>query len=499
MPCKPLISVVLPVYNVDDKWLRLCIGSVVNQIYPYWELCIADDASTAKHIRKTLEEFATRDPRIKVIFRAENGHISAASNSALETATGEFTVLLDHDDELAPHALYHVAAEINVHTQTQMIYSDEDLIDEEGRRGYPKFKPDWSPDFFYSLNLVTHLSAYRTELIKKIGGFRVGFEGSQDYDLALRVTEQIPTSAIRHIPKILYHWRTISGSVALDPNEKPYAHDRARKALSEHFERKGISATVTKGYSVLHRINYDLPEEVKVSFIFGGDEAAAKSILKNAGHGNVEIVLIDAGPGSHAERLNVAAKKATGEILLFFKAGITDGCENWLREMASLALQKEIGAVGAKFLYKEGTIHHGGTILGINGSAGLAHRGLPKDFQGNILRAQVVNNFSAVLGVCMATRRELFIESGGFDKENFANGLYDADYCLRLGERGYRTTWTPYAEFIMDEKSATEEVLDNKDSNEVKAFREKWERVIKNDPYYNPNLTREKEDFSIRL
>lgn len=494
---KPLISVVLPVYNVDDKWLRLCIESVANQIYPYWELCVADDASNMPHIRKTLEEYAARDDRIKVVFRPENGHISAASNSALELATGEFTVLLDHDDELASHALYHVAAEINEHPETQMIYSDEDLIDEQGKRRDPKFKPDWSPDLFYSLNLVTHLSAYRTELLKKNDGFRTGFEGSQDYDLAIRITEQIPAAAIRHIPKILYHWRAISGSVALDPEEKPYAHDRAKKALSEHFTRKGISATVTEGYSVLHRINYDLPEEVTVSLIFGGTEEAAETVLKKAGHKKVELITIDTGSGSHAERLNAAAKKATGDVLLFFKDGIEAASENWLREMASLALQKEIGAVGAKLLYRNGIIHHGGIVLGIEGSAGFAHRGLPGWFAENLLRAQVVNNFSAVLGSCMATRRDLFEESGGFDKALFANGLFDVDYCLRLQESGYRITWTPYAEFFMDEKAATEAAVENKDSKEVKAFQRKWAGVIENDPYYNPNLTREREDFSV--
>ncbi len=501
LPHKPLISVVLPVYNVNDKWLRLCIESVINQIYPHWELCVADDASTEPHIRQTLEEYAARDARIKVVFRTENGHISAASNSALELATGEFTVLLDHDDELAAPALYHVAAEINEHPETQMIYSDEDLIDEQGKRRDPKFKPGWSPDLFYSLNLVTHLSAYRTELLKNNDGFRTGFEGSQDYDLALRITEQIPAAAIRHIPKILYHWRAISGSVALDPEEKPYAHDRAKKALSEHFARKGISATVTKGYSVLHRINYDLPEEVKVSLIFGGGtekmEKAAGTILKKAGHKNVELIPINTDPDSDAERLNAAAKKATGDVLLFFEDGIEAATENWLREMASLALQKEIGAVGAKLLYRNGLIHHGGIVLGIKGSAGFAHRGLPGWFAENLLRAQVVNNFSAVSGSCMATRRDLFEESGGFDAAHFANGLFDVDYCLRLGERGYRITWTPYAEFFIDEKTATETAVENKDSKEVKAFQRKWAGVIENDPYYNPNLTREREDFSV--
>jgi GT2 family glycosyltransferase len=496
---KPLISIILPVYDVAERWLRLCLESVTGQSYPHWELCIADDASTKTHVRKVLEEYAAKDPRIKIIFRPENGHISAASNSALELAAGEWVILLDHDDELAPDALFHVAAEINAHPETRMIYSDEDLIDEKGARSAPKFKPDWSPDFFYSLNLITHLSAYHAELVKKIGGFRLGFEGSQDYDLALRAVEQISEKQIRHIPRVLYHWRAISGSVALDPEEKPYAHDRAKKALSEHFARKGISTTVTKGYSVLHRVSYDLPAEIKISLLFGGDKKAAEAILKNAGHKNVELVTVDAGPGSLAERLNGAAKKAGGEVLLFLKGGSRSVSENWLREMAGFALQKEIGAAGAKLLYNNGLIHHGGIILGINGIVGFAHRGLPRWFSDNFLRAQVANNFSAVSSACMATHREVFEELGGFDEENFANGLFDVDYCLRLREKGYRITWTPYAELILNDKTATENVIENKASKEVKAFRKKWGHLLGADPYYNYNLSLQSEDFAIRI
>ena len=501
-PRRPLISVVLPVYNVPEKWLRFCIDSVTRQFYANWELCIADDASTEPHIRKILEEYAALDARVKVFFREENGHISAASNSALEMASGEFTVLLDHDDELAPLALYYVAKEINAYPQAQMIYSDEDLIDEKGRRSAPKFKPDWSPDFFYSLNLVTHLSAYRTEIIKKVGGFRLGFEGSQDYDLALRVTEQIPETAIRHIPVVLYHWRAIKGSVALDPEEKPYAHDRAKKALSEHFERKGISAKVTKGYSVLHKINYDLPAEIKVSVICAAAVGESlKMDLDKSSHKNIEI--IDAGDEIHplapiSLRLNLAAKKATGDILIFLENDVKSVADNWVGEMASLARQKEIGTVGAKLLYKNGTIHHGGIVLGVGGSVGFAHRGFPADTQENILRAQVINNFSAVSGACMATRKQVFLELGGFDEENFANGLYDVDYCLRLREKGCRIVWTPYAELIMEDKTATEKTIENKNSEEVKTFQKKWEHLLGSDPYYNPNLSLSGEVFSIR-
>ncbi|MCA1625074.1 MAG: glycosyltransferase [Acidobacteria bacterium] len=258
---KPLISVVMPIYNIEEKWLRLCIESVIKQLYGNWELCIADDHSPSPHVRKVLEEYAAKDKRIKVIFRAENGHISAASNSALELATGEFVALLDHDDELAEHALFYVAEEINRFPETEMIYSDEDMIGENGRRYEPKFKPDWSRDLFYSLNLITHLSVYRTEVLQRIGGFRAGLEGSQDYDLALRVIEQIPENHIRHIPKILYHWRAIRGSVAYSSEEKPYAHERAREAIRQHLERSEKKAIVRQTVYNLHRVQYELPAD----------------------------------------------------------------------------------------------------------------------------------------------------------------------------------------------------------------------------------------------
>ncbi len=294
----PLISVLLPVYDVDERWLRLCLESVLKQIYVNWELCIADDCSPKPHVRRVLEEYAAKDERIKVVFRETNGHISAASNTALELAAGEFTVLLDHDDELSADALFWVVNELNSFPTTMMIYSDEDLIDQNGRRYAPKFKPDWSRDLFYSVNIITHLSAYRTSLLRELGGFRLGFEGSQDYDLALRVIEKIDEGAIRHIPRILYHWRVIRGSVAYGGGEKPYAHKRAREALREHFERTGKEAVVTKTVGDLRRVQYALCKpEPKVSLILVAEDAAngmnrAHEYLCQTNYSNFEIILV---------------------------------------------------------------------------------------------------------------------------------------------------------------------------------------------------------------
>ncbi|MGI9034432.1 MAG: glycosyltransferase family 2 protein [Pyrinomonadaceae bacterium] len=506
---KPLLSVVMPVYNVKEKWLRRCIESVIRQIYANWEFCIADDASSAPHIRKILDEYAAQDARFKIVFREKNGHISAASNSALELADGEFAVLLDHDDELHETALYHVAQEINRHPATEMIYSDEDLIDERGRRFAPKFKPDWSPDFFNSLNLITHLSAYRTAVLRKIGGFRVGTEGSQDYDLALRVTEEIRAENIRHIPRVLYHWRAIQGSVALDADEKPYAHDRAKRAIQQHFEREGIAAKVTNGYSHLHRAVYQIPENTFISIIFCAENSAqVEKISARINDEKTEIIAVGKETKNlarvkfvepqktAAESLNRAAAAATGDVLIFLDAGVEPLNSDWMRELASLAVQSQIGAVGGKILNADATVRNAGIILGARGAIGFAHRRFLTDALGNFLRLVLINNFSAVSGA-FAVRREIF--GDGFDAENFPNGLYEIDFCLRLRrERKLRNVFTPYAEFLQTSESATEKSL-RENSPEVSRFKEKWKGILEKDPYYNPNLSLADESFSISL
>ena len=517
---KPLLSVVMPVYNVEERWLRRCIESVTAQLYQNWECCIADDLSPSPHVRRVLEEYAARDARIKLVFRAANGHISAASNSALELATGEFCVLLDHDDELTEDALYAVAKEINEHADAAMIYSDEDMIDAGGRRFYPKFKPDFSRDFFYSLNLVTHLSAYRTDILRAIGGFRVGLEGSQDYDLALRFIERIDERQIRHIPKILYHWRAIEGSVALSSDEKPYAHERARQALREHFERTGKAASVERGLSQFHRVRYRLPERrPRVSLILAADETAEtleetiERFSKNTGYDNLEIVLIRSGGARNsalpenvkivsandlppAARLNRAAAQSSGEILCFAGAAARPVSEDWLEELVSFAVQEEIGAVGGKTVAPDDSIADGGLVIGFDGAAEPAFRGLPAQTDRNLFRARVINNFSAVSASCLAVRRALFDEAGGFDERNLPESLFDADLCLRLRAGGRRIVFTPYAEFIRIRKSDSRV---KPGAAEKEYFRRRWRGTIERDPFYNPNLSLSGETFRIAV
>lgn len=467
---QPLISILMPVYNVDEKWLKLCIESVINQIYQNWELCIADDCSPKPHIRKVLEEYLTQDSRIKVVFREKNGHISAASNSALELATGEFSVLLDHDDELSEDALFYVVKELNDFPQTAMIYSDEDMIDQRGNRFDPKFKPDWSPDLFLSLNMITHLSAYKTSILRKIGGFEIGAEGSQDYDLALRVTEEISEHQIRHIPRILYHWRAIPGSVAFAASEKSYAHERAREAIRRHLARKNVDAEVSNGVWELHRVIYPFPKDATFDVVSSEPDLASK--------------------------LNLEAAKSKADVLIFVDSSIKFKSEESLLELASHALRNEIGAVGGRICNSDSTVRNNGILIGVNGLFGFSNRGLPKEFGGKFARNQVIQNFSAVSGV-LAVRRELFEELGGFDEINFENGLFEIDFCLRLREKNYRIVFTPYAEFLQLKKSATENILPN--SKEADFFKLKWAKVIEKDPYFNQNLDQKCEDYSVKL
>lgn len=499
---RPKISVVLPVYNIAEKWLRLCVESVLKQLYENWELCIADDASPSAHIKKVLEEYAARDERIKLVFRAENGHISAASNSALELATGEFVALLDHDDELSEDALFYVAKEINEHSDAQMIYSDEDLIDERGRRYEPKFKPDWSRDFFYSLNLITHLSVYRTAVLRRIGGFQTGAEGSQDYDLAMRVVEQISENQIRHISRILYHWRAIRGSVAFSSDEKPYAHERARDALRAHLARCGKQATVSRAAYNLHRVRYDLPAPPpKVSLVFSaGDEQAIENFVEQTDYEHLQTIKIADGENKNeADRLNRAALDADGDVLCFVDTNLQPLDKNWLKELVGFAAQTEIGAVGAKILDADKTILDGGLIIGASGAVGVAHRGLPREASGYFLRAQLVNNFSAVSASCLAVRRELFEAIGGFDAETFPNRFFDADFCLRLREKNYRVAFTPYAELMKTDETRRTNLERNPTDEEKESFVKRWSERVECDAFYNPNLSKRDASFSIDI
>jgi GT2 family glycosyltransferase/glycosyltransferase involved in cell wall biosynthesis len=525
---QPLISIVLPVYNPDLHLLEAAIESVRDQIYERWELCIADDASTDPQVRPFLERTAASDSRIKLTFRDRNGHISACSNSALALATGEWCALLDQDDALAESAFAYVAREIDRHPAAAMIYSDEDKIDEIGTRSNPFFKPDWNPELFLGQNFVNHLGCYRTELLREIGGFREGFEGSQDYDLVLRCVERLEPEQVRHIPRILYHWRMAGGSLAAVPDAKPYAREAARRAIADHAERLGVPGTVAPcpENNESHRFIHALPKpEPLVSIIIPTRDRAAllkrcvESIRTRTDYHSFEIVVIDngsveeeslrflrEGEENHAIRVvtdtgpfnfsrlnNRAASEARGEILLFLNNDTEVDEPGWLSEMVSHAARTEVGVVGARLWYPDGTLQHGGVILGLGGVAGHAFPHIPRGHPGYFNRAMLQQNCSAVTGACMALRKSVFEKVGGFDEENLGVTFNDIDFCLRVTERGYRVVWTPYANLIHHESASRGHQRTREEQAEferaVDYMQTTWGAQLMRDPFYNPNLS----------
>lgn len=523
---RPFISVLMPTYNTPDEWLRRAIESVREQLYPYWELCIADDASTTPRVRKVLEEYARLDPRIRVVFREINGHISAASNTALGIATGDFLALLDHDDELPKHALYMVALALDEDPRLDLIYSDEDKIDESGRRFGPYFKPDWNPDLFTAQNMVSHLGIYRMSLVRSLGGFREGYEGSQDWDLALRFSEAIPASHIHHIPHILYHWRAIDGSTAAMAGEKPYALQSAARGLRDHLERTGYQGSISQTAGMYFRIHPKTPTPPPlVSIVIPTRNGLSlmrrciDSLREKTRYPNYEILIVDNQsddpemlaylkqidadgiariltydlPFNYSAINNFAVKEARGSYLCLMNNDIEVISEYWLDEMVGQASRPDIGAVGAKLYYPDDTIQHAGVILGMEGVAGHLYSRVGRYSGGYMTRLLLVQNVSAVTAACLVVRKVLYEEVGGLDERNLPVAFNDVDFCLRLLEHGYRNLWTPCAELYHHESATRgpEDTLEKilRFQREVAYMRGRWGSMLDRDPAYNANLT----------
>ncbi len=533
---KPLISIILPTYNTDERWLCKAIDSVIEQIYPHWELCIADDASTASHIKPLLEQYAAQDRRIKIVFRQENGHISAASNSALELATGEYVTFLDHDDMLPRHTLFWVVEDMQHYPDHKMWYSDEDKVNEKDERYDPYFKCDWNPDLFLSHNLVTHLAVYQADIIKAIGGLREGFEGAQDYDLVLRFIEKISPAEIRHIPRILYHWRAIQGSTATSADEKPYALLAAQKAIQEFLERKGIQgAEVMENPEIKGTIRVKYPlitPPPLVSLIIptrNGLELLKRcvdSILNKTSYQAFEILIIDNEsddpatldyfdalatqglariieypyPFNYADMNNMAVDHAQGELIGLLNNDLEVINEDWLTELVSHAIRPEVGIVGARLWYPNDTLQHGGVLLGIGGVAGHAHKGFPRGHVGYAGRAALIQNFSAVTGACMVMRKAVFRQVGGLNAEHLTVALNDVDLCLKIHCSNLRCVWTPFSELYHHESASrgyedTPEKVARYEKERI-YMKETWPQFLIADPAYSPNLTLDSEDFA---
>jgi O-antigen biosynthesis protein len=527
---RPLISIVVPVYNTDVRHLRAMIGSVLQQIYPYWELCLADDASTESDVKEVLSEFTQLDSRIKVVIREMNGNISLATNSALDVATGEFVALLDHDDLLAETALYEVAVEVDAHPDADVIYSDEDHIDDSGRRFEPYFKTDWNPDLALGHNMVSHLGVYRRSLVEKIGRLRAGFEGSQDYDLMLRAADASTPRCIRHIPAVLYHWRRHAASPSFSDASLERCLVAARRAVREHLARNGAHARVDIPSRVPyhHRVVYALPpERPLVSFIVPTQDRAdllarcVDGVLTRTDYEPLELLIVDndskesetallfarlaedhrvriiqyPGNFNYSAMNNRAVQEARGEVIVLMNNDVDVISSLWLEEMVSHALRPEIGAVGAKLLLPDGRMQHAGVVLGAGHGAGHFFHLASREEVGPFGLLVLTRRVSAVTGACMAVRRSVYLETGGLDEVNFPVAFNDVDFCLRLGERGYAVVWTPFAELYHLE-SATR----GKDHEDAKRFerlerdakllQQRWaEALNSSDPFYNVNCS----------
>lgn len=534
---QPKISIAMPVYNVEEKWLRLCIDSILNQVYTNWELCMADDASTDPNVKKILTEYQQLDERIRVVFREQNGHISEATNSALAIATGEFVALLDNDDELAINAFYEVVKVLNENPELDLIYSDEDKIDMDGNRSDPAFKPDWSPDLLLGTNYISHLGVYRRSILEEIGGFLKGYEGSQDYDLVLRFTEKTTKERIKHIPKVLYYWRMLPTSTAVDQGSKGYAFEAGLRAVQDALVRRGINGHAMHGAANgLYDVYYDIESEKLVSIIiptkngYKDVQRCVSSIIEKTTYQNYEIIMADNGstdpkmhelyaefeqqlpgrffvesidiPFNFSTINNRAAKKAHGEYLLFLNNDTEVITENWLTLMVSFAQQERIGCVGAKLLYPNNTVQHAGVILGLGGVAGHGHYGYPHGDLGYFGRLAINVNYSAVTAACLLMKKADFDAVGGFE-EAFTVAFNDVDLCLKVQALGRDNVWLHEAELYhfesqtrgYDDKGKKKKRFEQ----EKVMMEEKWGPLIENDPFYNPNLTRDIPNFSLRI
>ena len=523
----PPLSVVMPVYDPPRELFEAAIDSVRTQIYPHWQLCIADDASPQPWVRERLLELAAEDPRIRVVLRSVNGHISRCTNSAAELASGSHLCLLDQDDLLAPEALMEVALALLDQPDTDLLYSDDDKIDVEDRRYDPQFKPDWSPELLLSYMYFSHLFVIRRELFAALGGLRVGFEGAQDYDLALRASER--ARSVRHISRILYHWRALPGSTATSGNAKPASFDAGERALNEAFSRRGVTAEAYRplwakrgglgiywqrfpddGPSVtllipsrnngrilkrcidsLARTSYRNHQILVIDN--ASDDPETQRYLAGLDH---RVISIPNGPEgfSFAAINNRAVRQVTSDYLLFLNDDTEVIAPDWLSQLMGYARLEGVGAVGARLLFPNETIQHAGIVHGYyDGLAGPAFKGHPRWHHGYLSYAMVGRNYSAVTAACLLTPRALFERLGGFDEPHFAVAYNDVDYGYRLIAAGYRCVYAPGAELYHHEGYSRGLGLD--DPAEVLNFRARYRDY--RDPYYSPHLSLDDEGFRL--
>lgn len=531
---KPMISIIVPTYNTPETLLNEMVQSIKNQTYANWELCIADGNSEKKETLSLLKKLQQNEDRIKVKYLNENYMISGNTNEAMKMASGEFVCLMDHDDLLEPNALYEFVRLLNEDPDLDFIYTDEDKINEDGTHYMiPHFKPDFSLDTLRNYNYITHFVCIRKVVLDEIGPFDSKCDGAQDFDLFLRLADY--TDKIGHISKILYHWRVCENSTAQSISTKSYVVEAGKYALRKHLERNSLKGTVTDGQQpTLYKINYDIEDNPLISIIICTKDhiddldLCIQSILKKSTYQNFEIIVVENNSEetrtfqyynklkenpkinivyweydfNYSAINNYGVKYANGDYVLLLNNDTEVITSNWLEEMLMFAQREDVGVVGAKLLYPDDTVQHAGVIVGLGGVAAHSHRGYPADSVGYVGRMIVVQNISAVTGACMMIKKSKYLEVGGLS-EKYQVTYNDVDFCLRVMKAGYKNIMNPYAQmYHYESKSRGMEDTSEKYKrfmSEQDMFKSDWQEILeKGDPYYNKNLTLDREDFSLR-
>lgn len=532
----PVISVVMPVYDTGAEVLRAAFDSVRNQLYPHWELCIADDASSAQETLDVLAQLAG-DPRVHVRRRESTGGIATATNEALRLATGDFVAFMDHDDVLAPHALYVIAHEAATHPDTAVVYTDEDKIDRAGQRYDPHFKPDFDPELLLGQNYLSHLTVMRRSLVEQLGALNEQLDGAQDHDLVLRAVEVVPHEQIRHVPHVLYHWRQWSGSGTFSGRRLVVAASASRAAVTAHLRRQGqavaevVPAPAQPGWNRVVRhpphplpeITAVIPTRDRLSLL----QPCVEGLLQRTDYGPLKVLVVDndssdpetleylreigedsrvrvlhhPGDFNYAAINNWAVRQVDTPLLLLLNNDILVRTEDWLQEMVSLLAVPGTGCVGAKLLYADGRVQHAGVILGIGGVAGHSHKYSSGASAGYFGRLILNHSVSAVTGACLLMPTELYLEVGGLDERNLAVAFNDVDLCLRIRDTGARITYAAYA--VLNHLESASRGAEHtpqqvrRFNSEADWMKQRWGIRLAEDPAYNPNLSDVHEDFSL--
>lgn len=491
LPTRPVISILTPVYNTPPEFLKAAAASVLAQTYPHWEWCLCNDASTSSETLDALRSLS--DSRIRVIHLERNAGISAATQAALEVATGDFIALLDHDDELTPDALSRVAARLNETPALDLIYSDEDKRDEDGGLSEPYFKPDWSPEHLLSAMYTCHLTVARRALVRRAGGFRTPYDGAQDHDLALRLSEL--TDRIDHLPAVLYHWRRAPASSATAAAEKPWADDAGRKAVGNCLERRGVEPNVDRGeVPGVYRPRFPVRHGSVLLLVLGDDRAAAEACLSSLREvtNRPGVIAVVALPVS--AEINALVAEHAADDLVCIDAAVDVADDDWLDALLEFSQQTAIGACGGKVQYADGRLRHIGLLLGVGGGVARAMHQHPGASYGCFSSAVGIRNYSAVSGELFASRRQVWTQVGGFDEALPWIGA-DVDYCLKARRAGLRVVFTPYARARLRPGATPGQAAPTEET--IQTLRARWPAAFERDPYFNPNLSLASGDYEL--